>query len=72
MKISEHLSDAVAFVVDVLTLSTLGIGSALAVFARLQPAVDLDDEDPVADGYDEGAAWDRAYDREIDQRNGVM
>lgn len=72
MKLTDYLSDVLAFVRDVLTLSFFAVGSGVAIFAGLQPAVDLDDEDPVADDYDPGAAWDRAYDREIDESNGVI
>ena len=42
MKLSEHISDAIAFLRDVVTLSALTVGSAVAIFGRLQPAIDVD------------------------------
>lgn len=45
MKISDHLADAIAWVIDMLTLAYLTIGTVIAVFAGLQPAADLGDED---------------------------
>jgi hypothetical protein len=88
MKLSEHISDAVAFARDVVTMSALTVGSAIAIFAKLQPAIDIDPHECGTDctpdncdaahrrefGYepDPGDAWDRGRDRNIDRANGVI
>lgn len=47
MKISEHILDVIAWAIDVLTLAFLAVGSVIAVFAGLQPATPVDEDDEV-------------------------
>jgi hypothetical protein len=69
------LLDYIAQWSGALVMAVLGSGAVIAMFGppmRGEITVDPPADEDQADEHDPGAKWDRAYDRAVDESNGVI